>query len=265
LVLLGSCDRPGSSDYLLASPEASLLIEVNDLSKSFGGLRALDQVDLGVEEGEVLGLIGPNGAGKTTLFNCLSGVLKPTSGDIRFRGERIIGRQPHQLVRKGICHTHQIPRPFGEMSVRENVLVGAFFGRRRRDNPIQRAEQALAFVQLGASAAAPASTLTVGQRKLLEIARALATDPEVLLLDEVCGGLNPTETSHVLELIRRLPERGTTVVYIEHNMRAVMTVCDRIAVLDFGRKIADGAPREIARNEGVIQAYLGVAPADSAS
>jgi branched-chain amino acid transport system ATP-binding protein len=147
------------------------------------------------------------------------------------------------------------------MSVRENVLVGALFGRGRRDAPRQRAEQALAFVGLDGRAAAPASRLTIGQRKLLEIARALATDPEVLLLDEVCSGLNPTETAHVLDLIRELPCRGMTVIYIEHNMRAVMAVCNRIAVLNFGRKIAEGAPAEIAANEAVIQAYLGAAPA----
>jgi branched-chain amino acid transport system ATP-binding protein len=242
----------------------ALLIEVSGLSKSFGGLRALERVDLVIDEGDVLGVIGPNGAGKTTLFNCLCGVLKPTAGGIRFRDESIAGRRPDQLVRRGICHTHQIPRPFGEMSVHDNVLVGALFGRRRHDHPSQQADQALTFVGLDSWATVPAARLTVGQRKLLEIARALATAPEVLLLDEVCSGLNPVETSNVLDLIRRLPERGVTVVYIEHNMRAVMTVCKRIAVLNFGQKIAEGTPQEISSNELVVQAYLGSAASEPA-
>jgi branched-chain amino acid transport system ATP-binding protein len=234
-----------------------LLLETKALTRHFGGLRALEQVDVAVESGEILGLIGPNGAGKTTLFNCLSGVLKPTSGEIWFRGEPVHGRRPHQLVRRGICHTHQIPRPFGEMSVRDNVLVGAYFGRDRGYGAAEHAAQALAFTGLAALASAPASQLTAGQRKLLEIARALAASPELILLDEVCGGLSPSETAHVLDVIRDLPARDMTVIYIEHNMRAVMSVCDRIAVLDFGRKIAEGPPMDIASNPEVIRAYLG--------
>jgi branched-chain amino acid transport system ATP-binding protein len=237
------------------------LLETRRLTRHFGGLRALEDVDLAVAEGEILGLIGPNGAGKTTFFNCLSGVLKPTSGEIRFRGEAVQGRLPHQLVRKGICHTHQIARPFGEMSVRENVLVGAYFGRARGEDAAQRADSALATTGLLRLAAAPAAQLTVGQRKLLEIARVLAVDPELVLLDEVCGGLNPAETAHVLDVIRGLPKRGMTVIYIEHNMRAVMSVSERVAVLNFGRKIAEGTPEEIVRNEQVIAAYLGTRPA----
>lgn len=233
------------------------LLETSGLTRHFGGLRALEDVDLQVQEGEILGLIGPNGAGKTTLFNCLSGVLKPTQGQIRFHGETIQGQPPHRLVRRGICHTHQIARPFTEMSVRENVLVGAHFGRAHRERGTERAQQALAVTRLERLAEAPASQLTVGQRKLLEIARVLATNPELVLLDEVCGGLNPAETAQVLDVIRELPQRGMTVIYIEHNMRAVMSVCDRIAVLNFGRKIAEGLPKDIAENEQVIAAYLG--------
>jgi branched-chain amino acid transport system ATP-binding protein len=235
-----------------------LLLETRGLSRVFGGLRALDGVDLDVEQGEVLGLIGPNGAGKTTLFNCLSGVLKPSAGEVRFRGQAVHGQPPHRLVRRGICHTHQIARPFGEMTVRDNVLVGAYFGR-RPGAAAELASQALALTQLERLAGAPATQLTVGQRKLLEIARVLATGPELVLLDEVCGGLNPTETAQVLDVIRDLPNRGMTVIYIEHNMRAVMSVCRRIAVLDFGRKIAEGTPEEIAANPDVIRAYLGTA------
>ena len=234
-----------------------LLIEVSQLSCRFGGLRALDDVSVNVDAGEILGLIGPNGAGKTTLFNCLCGIVRPTSGDIRFRGEPTIGQPPHRLVRQGICHTHQIPRPFGEMSVRDNVLIGAYFGRGGRHQAIEEAEQALSLTGLDRWSRIPASQLTAGQRKLLEIARVLATMPEVILLDEVCGGLNPAETAHVLDLIRALPGRGITVIYIEHNMRAVMSVCDRIAVLNFGRKIAEGTPDEVAANEDVAHAYLG--------
>jgi branched-chain amino acid transport system ATP-binding protein len=235
------------------------LLETRGLTRHFGGLRALEDVDLAVDEREILGLIGPNGAGKTTLFNCLSGVLKPTAGEVRFRGEAVHGRLPHQLVRRGICHTHQLARPFGEMSVRENVLVGAYFGRGLGAGAAERADQALHVTSLQHLASAPASQLTVGQRKLLEIARVLATAPELVLLDEVCGGLNPAETAHVLDVIRDLPRRGMTVIYIEHNMRAVMSVCDRIAVLNFGRKIAEGSPEAIAANEDVIRAYLGTA------
>ena len=174
-----------------------------------------------------------------------------------FHGSPVQGQPPHRLVRRGICHTHQIARPFGEMSVRDNVLVGAYFGRMRREAGPERADQALAITGLGRLACAPAAQLTVGQRKLLEIARVLATGPELVLLDEVCGGLNPAETAQVLDVIRELPRRGMTVIYIEHNMRAVMSVCSRIAVLNFGRKIADGPPEAIAEDEQVIAAYLG--------
>ncbi|HEV7664989.1 MAG TPA: ABC transporter ATP-binding protein, partial [Chloroflexota bacterium] len=214
------------------------------------------EVSLEVTPGEIVGLVGPNGAGKTTLFRCVVGALKPTSGQIWFEGQRTDGRSQHALVKLGLCHTHQIPAPFGELSVRDNVRVGASFGRLAA-----RAHETVAAVlqQTGLDALAdlPARNLSVGNLKLLEVARALATGPRLLCLDEVGGGLTPVELDRMLVLIRQIRDGGVTVLYIEHNMRAIRAICDRVIVLDFGEKIAEGTAEEVGNNPRVIEAYLG--------
>ena len=244
---------------------AETILEGRGLTKRFGGLVAVNEVDVAVQRGEILGLIGPNGAGKSTLFRLISGVMRPSAGSVTFNGRAITGRPAHDVCIAGVAVTHQIVRPFRDMSVIENVMVGAFFGRRPRPHgPAQAraaALQALQACELAERAAAPARSLTLAGHKRLEIARALATRPEVLLLDEVLAGLNPTETDRTLELVRTIRERGTTLVMVEHNLRAVRGVCSRIVVLVEGRKIVEGDPDAVLNDQRVVDAYLGTAHA----
>jgi branched-chain amino acid transport system ATP-binding protein len=236
-----------------------VLLSVRRISKRFGGLLALSAVEFDVAAGDIFGVIGPNGAGKTTLFSCLVGALAPTSGEIWFRDERIDGLPNHAAVKRGIVRTHQIVRPFREMNVTENVAVAAHFGagHRRGADAARRVREILERTGLASEASLPAGALTIGQLKRLEIARALATEPKVICLDEVMGGLNPAEIQGAMSLIRSIRDSGVTVLMIEHHVHAVVGVSNRILVLNFGQKIAEGPPQEVLRNPAVITAYLG--------
>jgi len=236
------------------------LLSVRGVTKRFGGLVAVSNVDLTVAKGEILGLIGPNGAGKSTLFKLIAGIDSPNAGTIAFGGRLISGSRADRVCRMGVASTHQIVRPFPHMSVLDNVMVGAFFGRVPGPRPLQAREislDVLEFCGLGARAADPARVLTLAGRKRLEIARALATGPTLLLLDEVLAGLNHTETDRTIELVRAILDRGTTIVMVEHNLRAVRGLCSRIAVMAQGQKIADGDPTAVLADRNVIDSYLG--------
>jgi branched-chain amino acid transport system ATP-binding protein len=226
----------------------------------FGGLMALQGVDFYITKGEIFGLIGPNGAGKTTLFNILAGVYKPDAGEILFKGESLIGLRPDQICKKGIARTFQIAKPFLNLSVLENVTLGAYFGCSKKEGPKQtreRAEEVIERVGLKEKTDTMANKLTLVERKHLELARALATQPEILLLDEIVGGLNPTETIEMVKTILGIRASGITIFLIEHVLKAVMKVSDRIMVIHYGKKIAEGHPDDIVSNEEVIKAYLG--------
>jgi branched-chain amino acid transport system ATP-binding protein len=233
------------------------LLQYQKVGKSFGGLRAIDDVSFEVNRGEIVGLIGPNGAGKTTLFALASGFLPPTDGQIHFDGRRTDGLTPPDLASSGMARTFQIVRPFGEMSVLENVMIGAFLHHRSRTEASKEARRVIERVGLGGREQQVARTLTLSGRKRLEVAKALATRPKLLLLDEVMAGLTTVETSEMLELVQSVRDDGISVLVIEHNMQAVMKLSDRIVVLHHGKKICEGRPAEVASNEKVISAYLG--------
>ncbi|MGA2464463.1 MAG: ABC transporter ATP-binding protein [Thermodesulfobacteriota bacterium] len=233
------------------------VLEVNHLSKSFGGLKAVNNLDFYVNEGEILGLVGPNGSGKTTTFNLILGTQKPDSGSIFFKGKNQVGLRPYEICRHGLARTFQLTKPFSGITVFENVKVAAFNITKNTVEASKRALEMLEFLRLSELRNQLAKKLTIPQRKYLELARALATKPEILFLDEPIGGLNEAETDEMMELVRLINNQGITIVAIEHVMRAIMSLSSRIIVLNYGEKIAEGTPIEVSRDERVINSYLG--------
>jgi branched-chain amino acid transport system ATP-binding protein len=234
-----------------------VILEIQNVSKFFGGLAANADVSFSMEEGMIMGLIGPNGAGKTTLFNCITGYYPPSKGEVRFKGVRLNGMQPDQVCRLGMVRTWQKVRPLAKMTVLDNVMVGALARTSSLSVARQVAHAQLEVVHLDHKATFLAGGLPIGERKKLEVARALATKPELLLLDEVMGGLNPAESEEIILLILDLKRRGLTQMVIEHDMKAIMRISDRIVVLNSGEKLTEGEPREVATHPDVVAAYLG--------
>jgi len=236
------------------------LLSVKNLTKSFGGLVAVDNLDFEVPRNSILGLVGPNGSGKTTTFNLIAGVYKADKGEILFKSENIAGAKPHQICKKGIARTFQIPQPFKNMTILESVMLGYLFGHSHawhlRDAR-KKALKTIDFLGLNEKRDVLCDTLTLVDQRRTEIARALATSPELLLLDEAIAGLNPTETQEVLDVVKEIKAAGVTIIFIEHVMSAVMAVSDKILVLDYGRQIAWDTPPEVVKDEKVIKAYLG--------
>jgi branched-chain amino acid transport system ATP-binding protein len=233
------------------------LLQVESVTKTFGGLHAVQDVSFEMASGTIMGLIGPNGAGKTTLFNVISGYYTPNAGRVRFHGQDISGRPPYKLAAIGIGRTFQVVKPFPGLTVLENVMIAALCKRPRKVDAERYALQILEETGLADRASQQASSLTLASRKRLEVSKALALEPSLLLLDEVVAGLNPSEVDQTIELILKLRNQGITILIVEHIMRVIMNISDRIVVLNFGQKIAEGNPAEVVRNPAVMQAYLG--------
>src|ERR1700726_1425499 len=230
---------------------------IRNLSKRFGGLRAVQDVSFTVKENETLALIGPNGAGKTTSFHLITGFHRPDSRSVFAFGRELVGLRPHQICAHGLARTFQVARPFGKMTVLANVMTGAFLRDKKPEVARARAREAIDFVGLSAKEQVPARDLTTIDQRRLEMARALATEPRLLLLDEVMAGLNPAEIDQAVALVGKLSQRGLTIIIVEHVMRAIMAVARHIVVLDHGQKIAEGSPNEVVANQDVVRAYLG--------
>ena len=235
-------------------------LEIRKVSRFFGGLAAIRDVSFELRQGEILGLIGPNGAGKTTLFNVVNGFYHPSRGEVLFKGRKISGSKPHVICRQGIARTFQVVKPLRRMSVLDNVVASAFLRAKDKQQAVEMALESLRFTGLYDDRDVISRGLPLGKRKRLEIARALATQPEVLLLDESFAGLNPAELDESVSIIRRIRDKGITIMIIEHHMRVIMAISDRIVVLNYGEKIAEGTPGEIRGNPLVVEAYLGEAP-----
>jgi branched-chain amino acid transport system ATP-binding protein len=235
------------------------LLEIRGVTKHFGGLAALTKITYDVKQGEILGLIGPNGAGKTTLFNVVNGFYPPTHGEVLFKGEKVSHLKPHQICKLGMARTFQVVRPLQRMTTLDNVIASAFLRAKTKAEATERAIEHLRFTGLYEDRNVISKGLPLGKRKKLEITRALATQPEMLLLDESFAGLNPSEQNELIEIIQKVREKGITIMVIEHHMKVIMSISDRIVVINYGEKIAEGTPKEIGNSPLVIEAYLGEA------
>lgn len=233
------------------------LLEAQGITKRFGGLVAVDNLDIHVEKGEIVGLIGPNGAGKTTAFNLISGFMQPTAGEVFFQGKNITGLRPDQVCKLGLARTFQVVKPFAQLSVSENIMVGAYNRTNSKQDAREKTEEIVQFLGLEDVSDESAGSLSVAYRKRLELAKTLATGPEIILLDEGMAGLRPKETDEIIELVRQVSQRGISLLIVEHVMKVIMTLAERIVVIHHGKKLAEGTPREITSNPEVIDAYLG--------